>query len=140
VITTKYQILTHMANNDVLALVRDKQAQIAKLQSELDEVRQLLLGEQTALTLPNQPKRPAPHAGRGRRRRKHRESSVSWAADVVAANNAPLHVDEMIRRIFQKVGKEVDKQTLVSNLSRLVKAKRGWQRTGPNTFGLTGGK
>jgi hypothetical protein len=129
-----------MAQNDLLAMVRDKQAQIAKLQAELEEVRQLLAGELPIQHPPPVPRGITRGVGRGRGRRKRRQSSVTWAAEAVNDNGGPLHVDQMIERISQKHGRQIDKQTLVSNLARLVKAKQGWQRTGPNTFGLTGGK
>jgi len=133
-----------MPTNDLLTLVREKQAQIAKLQAELDEVRQLLLGRS-----PTEPTTPRPRGEakaalrvdhlpgipvgtkRGKRRRRGRESSVTLAAAVVGGES--VHVDDMIQRIGKQFGKEIDKQTLVSNLARLVKTGE-WERTAPNTF------
>lgn len=141
-----------MATNDLLALVQKKQAEIAKLQAELDDVRRLLLGESRPATANGprsgrEPKRkkqrlsfPQGHAGGRKKRKRRRQSSVSWAEAVVAENGAPLHVNEMIKRIDAKFHQEVDKQTLVSNLARLSKAKDRFERTAPNTFGLIGGK
>jgi hypothetical protein len=145
-----------MAQNDLLALVREKQAQIAKLQAELDEVRQLLLNGHHA-----QPPGPSTRSSRRKKpnavgtgtpsspeiivvrhygKRRRRQSSVTWAAEVVHENGGALHVDEMIRRIATKFHQNVDKQTLVSNLARLAKRREMFERTAPNTFGLIGGK
>src|SRR5262245_56314911 len=133
-------------SNDLLAMVREKQEQIAKLQAELDEVRQLLNSNPkppaprptVRRIFPNDHYLPGIATGprRTARRRKRPESSVALATVVVEDHGAPLHVDEMIRRIHTQYGKHVEKQTLVSNLSRLAKAGEGWERTAPNTFGL----
>lgn len=137
---------------NLLALVRDKQAQIAKLQAELDEVRRFLVGD-TGSVVTTAPRRSSPkvpradllpgldHEGvRGaRRRRGGRDSSITMAVAVVSESGRPIHVDDMIAKIATKYGKKVEKQTLVSGLARLVKRGEIFERTGPNTFGLKEG-
>jgi hypothetical protein len=126
-----------MATNDLIVLVREMLAQIAMLQAELDEVRALLAGEPPVESSATRATNPRV-AGRVRGRRKRRQGSVTWAAEVARESKDALHVDQMIERIFQKRGERVDKQTLVSNLARLVKNGQGWRRVAPNTFELTG--
>lgn len=116
--------------NDLLQTIREKQAQIAKLQQELDEARQ---------ALSDAPGGPPPSASMSvTRQRGAGGNSVQWAADVLRDTNRPLHVNEIIQAISRKHRVNVKYATLVSNLVRLVKAEKVFQRMGPNVFGLKG--
>ena len=75
---------------------------------------------------------------RPQRTRPIRESSsVGQARRVLRiAHGGPLHIDEVIKLIRQMTGLSVNKQTLVSNLSRYVNAGDTFVRTAPNTYAL----
>ncbi len=115
-----------MNANALLALIKQKQAAIVKLQAELDEARELL----------------APYAPPRVGRRKGVQqgimpgSSVGRALGVLEEAGVPLHVDEIVVRIMHTCGLAVNRQTLVGNLSRYVKAERVFRRAGLNVFGL----
>ena len=71
-----------------------------------------------------------------RRRPIHESSSVGWARRVLRTARRPIHIDEILTLIAQMTGQTVSKATLVSNLSRYVKAGDTFRRTAANTFEL----
>lgn len=148
--------------NDLVAVIKQKQVAIAKLQAELDEARALLTGE----TRPRpqiarqQVEAPATRAVEARRSPRVRAtaraqraargakaakgeivptSSVGRTVEVLKRAGKPLHVDEIIKQI-EAEGHKVNKTTLVGNFSRYVKAKRVFYRAAPSVFGLLGSK
>ncbi len=71
------------------------------------------------------------------RKRPIRESStVGWARRVLRTARRPMHIDEILKLIAQMTGRSVSKATLVSNLSRYVKAGDTFRRMAPNTYEL----
>lgn len=134
---------TPIVPNDLIAVIKQKQAAIAKLEAELDEARALLSGEAIKAA-----GRPTPsRAFKGRVPHKGRSvlvgvsgvlptSSVGRAIDALREAGKPLHVTEILRRIEAQHGEKVNKTTLVGNLSRYIKAKKMFYRAGPNVFGL----
>ncbi len=122
---------------DLIASIKEKQALIAKLQSELDEARALLGGVRTGGVARVQ------FVPAGKRKSAHRlrrtpvlpykpNSSVGKAVKVLKKAGVPMHVDELAA----KIGRKVKKTTLVGNLSRYVKAGLVFCRTAPGEFGL----
>ena len=67
-----------------------------------------------------------------------RKSHMSMAADILASDGAPLHVSEIIRRVEQQYGIKLDRESMVSALTKKVKKEVMFVRTGPNIFGLKG--
>jgi len=67
-----------------------------------------------------------------------RKSQVSMVTDILASDGAPLHVSEIIRRAEQQYGIKLDRESMVSALTKKVKKEVMFVRTGPNTFGLKG--
>ncbi len=65
-----------------------------------------------------------------------RLSQVDMAHDILKKARGPLHVDELIARIQSAYGVAVDRESLVSSLSKKIARGDRFVRTEPNTFGL----
>ena len=72
-------------------------------------------------------------------RRKGR-SQVDMAYDILVKAARPLHVNEILERIHSTFGIAVDRESLVSSLTKKVAREDRFVRTDKNTFGLKGGK
>ncbi len=92
----------------------------ASLDAQLRAVRRLRRGES----------RPA-----GARRPQGR-SQVDMAYDILKFARAPLHVAEILRRLEARFGVAVDRESLVSSLTKKVARGDRFVRTEKNTFGL----
>jgi hypothetical protein len=68
--------------------------------------------------------------------RKSRLSQVDMAYDVLKKSRTPLHVSELLNRIQSAFGVRVDRESLVSSLSKKIAHRDRFLRTKPNTFGL----
>ena len=91
----------------------------ASLDAQLRAVRRLRHGEPAA----------APRSGKGR-------SQVDMAYDVLKKARAPLHVSELLARIQSSFGVTVDRESLVSSLTKKIARQDRFLRTGKNTFSL----
>jgi hypothetical protein len=124
--------------NDLVSVIKAKQAAIARLQGELDEARAILAGN------PVPPKRAEPVArlGKSRRTKKSDEGvlepgSASYlAAQAIRTAGRPLHANDLVKAIEQHTGKKIKLPTLVGGLSRWVTKKSVFYRAGRNIFGL----
>lgn len=65
-------------------------------------------------------------------------SQVDMAFDILSDSAAPLHVDELIKRIHKRFSVQVDRESLVSSLSKKIARGDRFERTAKNTFGLLG--
>lgn len=92
----------------------------ASLEAQLRAVRRLRQGEA-------EPKRA---------RRKKGLSQVDRAYDVLKTARAPLHVSELLARIESRFGQPVDRESLVSSLTKKVARGDRFLRTDKNTFAL----
>jgi hypothetical protein len=92
----------------------------ASLEAQLRAVRRLRQGEQT-------PAAPSRHKGL---------SQVDMAYDVLRKAPSPLHVSEILDRIQAAFGVTVDRESLVSSLTKKVARGDRFLRTDKNTFGL----
>lgn len=92
----------------------------ASLEAQLRAVRRLRAGE---------PERP--QAG-------HRPSlsHIDMAHNVLKKAKTPLHISELLARIGSAFRVSVDRESLVSSLSKKVARGDRFIRTGKNTFGL----
>jgi|SRR5271165_990447 len=63
-------------------------------------------------------------------------SQVDMAFDILTRARAPLHVSEIIDRIQKHFGVSVDRESLVSSLSKKVARKDRFLRPEKNTFSL----
>jgi len=63
-------------------------------------------------------------------------SQLDMAFDILKEIGRPLHISELLERIHARFGQQVDRESLVSALTkRVVRADR-FVRTEKNTFGL----
>jgi hypothetical protein len=63
-------------------------------------------------------------------------SQVDMAYDILKRARSPLHVEQIIERIEQAFGLLVDRESLVSALSKKVARRDRFVRTEKNTFAL----
>lgn len=63
-------------------------------------------------------------------------SHISIITDVLSAAGSPLHVSEIIRLVNEQYGITLDRESVVSALTKKVKKGVTFIRTGPNIFGL----
>jgi DNA-directed RNA polymerase delta subunit len=92
----------------------------ASLEAQLRAVRRLRQGETPAL----------------RTSRREGLSQVDMAYDVLKKARSPLHVSELLGRIHSAFGVSVDRESLVSSLTKKVARQDRFVRTAKNTFGL----
>jgi DNA-directed RNA polymerase delta subunit len=92
----------------------------ASLEAQLRAVRRLRQGEIPAL----------------RTSRREGLSQVDMAYDVLKKARSPLHVSELLDRIHSAFGVSVDRESLVSSLTKKVARQDRFVRTAKNTFGL----
>ena len=92
----------------------------ASLDAQLRAVRRLRHGEPTE-------SRPRPRQGR---------SQVDLAYDVLKKAGSPLHVAEILARIHTAFRVTIDRESLVSSLTKKVMRGDRFVRTGKSTFGL----
>lgn len=92
----------------------------ASLEAQLRAVRRLRHG-------PTEPSQPRPRKGR---------SQVDMAYDILKKARAPLHVSDIIDRIQAQFGQTVDRESLVSSLSKKVARQDRFLRPEKNTFAL----
>ena len=92
----------------------------ASLDAQLRAVRRLRKGEKAE----------------SKPQRKPRLSQVDMACDVLKKARTPLHVSELLTRIQSTFGVRVDRESLVSSLTKKIARSDRFLRTKPNTFGL----
>ena len=92
----------------------------ASLDAQLRAVRRLRHGDSAAA-------RPVRHTGL---------SQVDMAFDVLKKARSPLHVSEILARIQSTFARTVDRESLVSSLTKKVARGDRFLRTAKNTFGL----
>ena len=92
----------------------------ASLEAQLRAIRRLRQGQAREA-------RPRPMKGR---------SQVDMAYDILKKARSPLHVSEIIDRIQTQFGVAVDRESLVSSLSKKVAREDRFLRPEKNTFSL----
>ena len=92
----------------------------ASLEAQLRAVRRLRQG---------QPAAPAPSRRKGL-------SQVDMAFDILKKARSPLHVSQILDRIQSQFGVSVDRESLVSSLSKKVSRGDRFLRPEKNTFSL----
>lgn len=93
----------------------------ASLDAQLRAVRRLRLDPDEA--------KPKGQAHKGR-------SQVDMAEDILRKAGVPLHANDIIEQIKRVHGVEVDRESLVSALSKKVQRGVRFVRPGPNEFAL----
>lgn len=92
----------------------------ASLDAQLRAVRRLRHGD-------TNPAKPSPKKGL---------SQVDMAYDVLKKTRSPLHISALLDRIQASFGVSVDRESLVSSLTKKVARQDRFLRTEKNTFGL----
>jgi DNA-directed RNA polymerase delta subunit len=92
----------------------------ASMEAQLRAIRRLRQGQVEEA-------QPRPKKGR---------SQVDMAYDILKRARAPLHVSEIIDRIQTQFGVVVDRESLVSSLSKKVARQDRFLRPEKNTFSL----
>jgi hypothetical protein len=92
----------------------------ASLDAQLRAVRRLRKGDATS---------PGPTRREGL-------SQVDMAFDVLKKARSPLHISELLDRIHTAFGVTVDRESLVSSLTKKVARQDRFLRTEKNTFAL----
>jgi hypothetical protein len=125
-----------MTDANLLAIIKAKQAQIAKLRAELEEA-QNLLARIVNDTSPASRTRDARRRGARRRSSKMLEHSPTAheAAKVLRTAGRPLHATAITKMMIRN-GHKVALGTVVSTLSRWVSSRSVFYRARPNVFGL----
>lgn len=67
-------------------------------------------------------------------RQRKRRSNLDLVEDILQATGGPLHIREILRRIEQVHGVRLDRESLVSQITKQVVRQRRFVRTAPNTF------
>jgi hypothetical protein len=99
----------------------------ACISSQLKSIRSLRLSNKCQTTPPEAP----PSSSQSKRM-----SQVNMTFDILNEANCPLHVSELIERIQSRFGVSLDRESLVSALSKRVLRSDRFVRTARNTFGL----
>ena len=68
--------------------------------------------------------------------RRSRLSQVDMAYDILVKARVPLHINQLLERIRASFGIGVDRESLVSSLTKKVARGDRFLRTAPNTFSL----
>jgi hypothetical protein len=63
-------------------------------------------------------------------------SQVDMAADILRETDGPVHVTELLQRIHARFGRAVDRESLVSSLTKKVARGDRFLRPAKNTFSL----
>ena len=63
-------------------------------------------------------------------------SQVDMAYDILRKARSPLHISEILSRIRSSFALSVDRESLVSSLTKKVARRDRFTRTAKNTFGL----
>ena len=92
----------------------------ASLEAQLRAVRRLRQGEPSA----------------GQARREKGLSQVDMAFDILKRARAPVHVSQILERIQTQFGVSVDRESLVSSLTKKVARGDRFLRPEKNTFAL----
>lgn len=102
-------------------------AEWAKLQEELIKAQLSVIRAYVKSEEPGEKRRISPP---------QRMSQIGMITDILLAEGAPLHVSDIIRRVGKQYGVELDRESMVSALTKKVKKGVTFVRTGPNIFGL----
>ena len=69
-----------------------------------------------------------------RKPRSKGRSQMSIIYDILLAARRPLHITDIIARAKQNFGVDLDRESIVSALTKKVKSGRMFKRVKPNTF------
>jgi hypothetical protein len=67
---------------------------------------------------------------------KKRRSNIDLIEDILLRAQQPLHVNAIIEQVQRAYGVALDRESIVSALTKKVHRHERFRRTAPNTFGL----
>lgn len=67
-------------------------------------------------------------------------AQVDMVYDILHRASKPLHISEIIERVEKVHGKQLERESIVSSLTKKVKRGDRFVRIDKNVFGLKGGK
>ena len=102
-----------------------RQAILETIESALDA--QLRAVRKLRHAKPAQAKERTPRSGR---------SQMSIVEDILMEAGQPLHISAIIEQAKSRFGRNLDRESLVSALTKRLKRKDRFVRSAPNTFGL----
>ena len=118
---------------DLIGAIKEKQQRIIDLKREIRALEAEL--RQAKEVLRGRPKRETGNVAI-RKRPIRQQSSVWWAKSMLQHAGKPLHIDELLNRIAEMSGQNHRKSTLVSSLSRYVRARDTFTRPEVGVYGL----
>lgn len=65
-----------------------------------------------------------------------RASSMEMVYDILKRESRPVHITEILAAIKRRFGVELDRESVVSAISKRVARQDRFMRTAPNTFAL----
>ena len=98
------------------------QTQIRCLEAQLRALRSL----DTTSTSADSPRRGRPPSGK---------SQVDVVFDILRNSDSPLHIDDILRAAARK-HKTLDRESVVSAITKYVNKQQRFVRTAPNTFAI----
>jgi len=66
--------------------------------------------------------------------RRKRKSQMNVVYDILVAAQAPLHINEILARAKSDFDLELDRESVVSAITKKVRSGRMFKRVAPNTF------
>jgi len=63
-------------------------------------------------------------------------SQIDMAYDILRSAGRPLHISEILAQVARRYHTSLDRESVVSALSKRVARRDRFARTGPNTFSL----
>jgi hypothetical protein len=81
-------------------------------------------------------KNVAPSDGERRATPGKSKSQISMIRDILMSTSTPLHVSELIRLVQDRYNVGLDRESVVSALTKKVRKGEIFVRTSPNTYGL----
>jgi len=71
-----------------------------------------------------------------RKLRRKGKSQMSIISDILLATQKPMHITEIIARAREDFNVDLDRESIVSALTKKVKSGHMFKRVAPNTFAL----
>jgi hypothetical protein len=65
-----------------------------------------------------------------------RVSGMDMVTDILRRENQPLHITDILAAVHKRFGVELDRESVVSAMSKRVARQDRFMRTAPNTFAL----
>jgi hypothetical protein len=122
IIDIQYSLCYHCNNLEEVPMDAKEWAKVQEslLKSQLKIIREFLRqGEEPKFKL-----------------RKKGKSQMSIIYDILVASQKPLHITEIVARAKHDFNMDLDRESIVSAITKKVKSRRMFKRVAPNTFAI----